>query len=146
MIVHLGGGDLHMSLRLAFLAFRSLRQNTFIMIVSLGFMMSPSLPLSAQQATRIQPVSGMRDNSTGFHALVGARVVTTPGRVMESATIVIRDGLIQKRKIFNYKALGVSGLVFNANTWPFNDIDMLEKSYNIIKSLNFENLEILQNV
>ena len=36
----------------------------------------------------------------------------------------IRDGLIQKRKIFNYKALGVSGLVFNANTWPFNDIDM----------------------
>tara|TARA_B100000686_G_scaffold53167_1_gene57232 strand:- start:1549 stop:4626 length:3078 start_codon:yes stop_codon:yes gene_type:complete len=96
MIVHLGGGDLHMSLRLAFLAFRSLRQNTFIMIVSLGFMMSPSLPLSAQQATRIQPVSGMRDNSTGFHALVGARVVTTPGRVMESATIVIRDGLIQE--------------------------------------------------
>jgi len=66
------------------------------MIVSLGFMMSPSLPLSAQQATRIQPVSGMRDNSTGFHALVGARVVTTPGRVMESATIVIRDGLIQE--------------------------------------------------
>ncbi|MFL2545109.1 MAG: amidohydrolase family protein [Longimicrobiales bacterium] len=59
-------------------------------------MISFSLSLSAQQATRIQPVSGMRDNSTGFHALVGARVVTTPGRVMESATIVIRDGLIQE--------------------------------------------------
>ncbi len=85
-----------MSLRLDFLAFRSLRQNTFIMIVCLGFMISFSLSLSAQQATRIQPVSGMRDNSTGFHALVGARVVTTPGRVMESATIVIRDGLIQE--------------------------------------------------
>ena len=85
-----------MSLRLDFLAFRSLRQNTFIMIVCLGFMISFSLSLSAQQATRIQPVSGMRDNSTGFHALVGARVVTTPGRVMESATIVIRDGLIEE--------------------------------------------------
>ena len=85
-----------MSLRLDFLAFRSLRQNSFIMTVCLGFMISFNLSLSAQQATRIQPVSGMRDNSTGFHALVGARVVTTPGRVMESATIVIRDGLIQE--------------------------------------------------
>ena len=25
----------------------------------------------AQQATRTQPVEGMRDNGTGFHALVG---------------------------------------------------------------------------
>ena len=28
---------------------------------------------------------------------------------------------------------------------PFNDIELLEKSYNVIKSLNFENLEILKN-
>ena len=85
-----------MSLRLNFLAFRSLRQNPFIMIACLGFMLLSSWGLSAQQATRIQPVAGMRDNSTGFHALVGARVVTTPGRIMESATIVIRDGIIQE--------------------------------------------------
>ena len=85
-----------MSLRLNFLAFRSLRQNHFIMIACLGFMLLSSWGLSAQQATRIQPVAGMRDNSTGFHALVGARVVTTPGRIMESATIVIRDGIIQE--------------------------------------------------
>jgi imidazolonepropionase-like amidohydrolase len=50
----------------------------------------------AQQATRTQPVEGMRDNGTGFHALVGARVVTGPGQVMDDATIVIRDGLIQE--------------------------------------------------
>ena len=49
----------------------------------------------AQQATRTQPVEGMRDNGTGYHALVGARVVTGPGQVMDNATIVIRDGLIQ---------------------------------------------------
>jgi imidazolonepropionase-like amidohydrolase len=49
----------------------------------------------AQQATRLQPVEGIRDNTTTFHALVGARVVTAPGQVIEGATIVIRDGIIQ---------------------------------------------------
>jgi imidazolonepropionase-like amidohydrolase len=49
----------------------------------------------AQQATRTQPVDGIRDNTTTFHALTGARVVTAPGRVLEGATIVIRDGIIQ---------------------------------------------------
>ena len=49
----------------------------------------------AQQATRTQPVEGMRDNGTGYHALVGARVVTGPGQVVDDATIVVRDGLIQ---------------------------------------------------
>jgi imidazolonepropionase-like amidohydrolase len=58
-----------------------------------AFLLAPGL--SAQQATRTEPVAAMRDNGTGYHALVGARVVTAPGRVMEGATIVIRDGLIQ---------------------------------------------------
>ena len=48
--------------------------------------------VGAQQATRTQPVSGMRDNGTGYHALVGARVVTGPGQILDDATIVIRDG------------------------------------------------------
>ena len=51
--------------------------------------------LDAQQATRTEPVEGLRDNSTGYHALVGARVVTAPGRVIDDATIVIRDGIIR---------------------------------------------------
>ena len=51
---------------------------------------------SAQQATRTEPVQGIRDNGTGYHALVGARVVTGPGQVMDDATIVVRDGLIQR--------------------------------------------------
>lgn len=50
--------------------------------------------LSAQQSSRTEPVTGLRDNGTGFHALVGARVVTAPGQVLENATIVIRNGLI----------------------------------------------------
>ncbi|MDE2980504.1 MAG: amidohydrolase family protein [Gemmatimonadota bacterium] len=49
----------------------------------------------AQQASRTQPVQGMRDNGTGYHVLVGARVVTGPGQVLDDATIVIRDGLVR---------------------------------------------------
>lgn len=50
--------------------------------------------LGAQQATRTEPVTGLRANATGFHALVGARVVTAPGQVLDNATIVIRNGLV----------------------------------------------------
>ena len=50
--------------------------------------------LDAQQSSRTEPVTGLRDNTTGYHALVGARVVTAPGQVLDNATIVIRDGLI----------------------------------------------------
>jgi imidazolonepropionase-like amidohydrolase len=50
--------------------------------------------LEAQQSSRTQPVTGLRDNSTGYHALVGARVVTAPGQVLTNATIVLRDGMI----------------------------------------------------
>jgi len=61
----------------------------------LGFTLLLTAGVEAQQATRTQPVTGIRDNGTGFHALVGARVVTSPGQVLENATIVVRDGLIQ---------------------------------------------------
>ena len=50
--------------------------------------------LEAQQSSRTQPITGLRDNSTGYHALVGARVVTAPGQVLTNATIVVRNGLI----------------------------------------------------
>jgi imidazolonepropionase-like amidohydrolase len=52
--------------------------------------------VAAQQATRTEPVTGIRDNGTGFHALVGARVVTAPGHTLDDATIVIQNGLIQQ--------------------------------------------------
>lgn len=50
--------------------------------------------LEAQQSSRTEPVTGLRDNGTGYHALVGARVVTAPGQVLNNATVVIRNGLI----------------------------------------------------
>ena len=65
----------------------------FITSLSLGLLLSVSA--SAQQATRTEPVEGIRDNGTGYHALVKARVVTAPGQAVDNATIVIRNGLIQ---------------------------------------------------
>jgi imidazolonepropionase-like amidohydrolase len=61
-------------------------------LVSAGLLLASALP--AQQSSRTEPVTALRDNSSGFHALVGARVVTAPGQVLENATIVIRNGLI----------------------------------------------------
>ncbi len=50
--------------------------------------------IEAQQSSRTQPITGLRDNATGYHALVGARVVTGPGQVLTNATVVVRNGLI----------------------------------------------------
>lgn len=63
--------------------------------VLLGLVLLLPGAAEAQQATRIEPVEGLRDNTTTFHALTGARVVTAPGQVLEGATIVIRNGIIE---------------------------------------------------
>ncbi len=61
----------------------------------LGLSLLLTTAAEAQQATSTEPVTGIRDNGTGFHALVNARVVTAPGQVLNNATVVVRDGLIQ---------------------------------------------------
>jgi len=69
----------------------------FRTLLGCGLLLAGVLPaagLDAQQSSRTEPVTGLRDNGTGFHALVGARVVTAPGQVLDGATIVIRNGLI----------------------------------------------------
>ncbi|MGH7463746.1 MAG: amidohydrolase family protein, partial [Longimicrobiales bacterium] len=48
-----------------------------------------------QQATRTEPVVALRDNTPGVHAFTGARIVVTPGRVLNNATLVVRDGLVE---------------------------------------------------
>jgi imidazolonepropionase-like amidohydrolase len=37
----------------------------------------------------------VRDNTPGVHALAGARIVVAPGRVLENATLVVRNGIIE---------------------------------------------------
>jgi imidazolonepropionase-like amidohydrolase len=60
----------------------------------LAALLAAPAALVGQQASRTEPVTGLRDNPIRLHALTGARVVVAPGRVLESATVVIRDGLI----------------------------------------------------
>lgn len=52
--------------------------------------------LSAQGASRTvsAPVVGLRDASPRVHALVGARIVVSPGKVVEHGTLVLRDGVV----------------------------------------------------
>jgi len=53
------------------------------------------MALAAQQASRTQPVEGLRENPVPLRAMTNARVVTAPGRAIDGATIVIRDGVIE---------------------------------------------------
>ncbi len=40
------------------------------------------------------PIEGLRDASPRTHALVGARIVLAPGKVIEKGTLVMRDGVV----------------------------------------------------
>ena len=46
----------------------------------------------------------------------------------------------------NFKILRLSDKKYRVILGPFNDIKTLKESFEIMKSLNFENLEILENV
>ncbi len=40
------------------------------------------------------PVAGLRENTPQYHAFVGAKIHVAPGRVLDRATLVVRDGVI----------------------------------------------------
>src|SRR5437588_10649612 len=40
------------------------------------------------------PKQGLRENNPRVHDLTNARIVTSPGKVIEKGTVLIRDGLI----------------------------------------------------
>lgn len=53
-----------------------------------------SLVVGGVAAQPYEPVNGPRQVDPGWHALVGATVVTRPGTQIENATLVIRNGVI----------------------------------------------------
>jgi imidazolonepropionase-like amidohydrolase len=59
----------------------------YVLILAAAFFQS-------SRAAEILP-PGFRPKPVGVHALVGGRVVLRPGQVLDSGTIVIRDGLIK---------------------------------------------------
>jgi len=50
---------------------------------------------SVEAGAQTVPVEGLRENPASVHALTNARIVVSPGRVVERGTVVIRDGLIE---------------------------------------------------
>lgn len=41
------------------------------------------------------PTEGLRDRTPSIHALINARLVPAPGKIVENATLVLRDGIIE---------------------------------------------------
>jgi len=69
------------------------------MFAARNSLVSPLLALLAAAATvaaepTTTPVEGLRQNTPTYHALVGAKIVAAPGKVIEKGTIVVRDGVI----------------------------------------------------
>ncbi|MEY4180201.1 MAG: Allantoinase, partial [Planctomycetota bacterium] len=64
----------------------------------IGQAVLPLAPVSAQppapQPPRTRPVEGLREYNPRVFALVGGRVVAAPGKVLEKAHVVVRDGII----------------------------------------------------
>ena len=50
------------------------------------------VPVFAQISTT--PIEGLRDASPRVHAITGARIVTSPGAVIEHGTVILRDGVV----------------------------------------------------
>ena len=62
------------------------------------------------------------------------------------SAINMAERIINETNIKNPVVKKISNTKYRVLLGPFNDIKMLEESFNEIKSLNFENLEILKNV
>ncbi len=59
--------------------------------VLLFFMM----PVKSAAQSQTSPTDGMKDNTPAVHAFIDADIVTAPGNTLRSATLVIRDGVIE---------------------------------------------------
>lgn len=60
----------------------------------LGVVMAGWMSVNAQAQVATARQEGLRENNPRWHAIVGARLVSAPGKTMENATIVMRDGVI----------------------------------------------------
>ena len=58
--------------------------------------LGPGGAFAQNVADQTLPVEGLRENAPGLHALTDVQVVVAPGNVLESATVVIRDGIIEQ--------------------------------------------------
>ncbi len=79
--------------------------------LALAGLLAAASTVSLAQSPQQPNVNGMRPTQLRAHAIVGATVVTAPGKIIENATIVIRDGIIE--------AVGVDiDIPADARRWP----------------------------
>ena len=53
------------------------------------------IPAEAFTQAQTSPVDGMKENTPAVHAFTNATIVTSPGNVLNNATLVIRDGVVE---------------------------------------------------
>jgi len=53
------------------------------------------LLLPAAASSQTTPIDGIKDNTPAVHAFTNATIVVSPGNVLQNATLVIRDGVIE---------------------------------------------------
>jgi hypothetical protein len=58
------------------------------------FLLLTTTAVASAAAPDTRPPDGLRDGTPQVHALVGGRIVLAPGHVIESGTLVVRDGTI----------------------------------------------------
>jgi imidazolonepropionase-like amidohydrolase len=64
-----------------------------LVLLVVGSVLSVSSVTSFAQVSA-ERVEGLRENSPRWHVLTGARVVIAPGKVLEKANVVLKDGVI----------------------------------------------------
>jgi hypothetical protein len=62
-------------------------------VLLLAFVMLPASVIAQAQTS---PTDGMKENTPAVHAFTNATIVTAPGRVLNNATLVIRDGVAEE--------------------------------------------------
>ncbi len=71
---------------------RWLARSTVSLALSLSVATALTAMVSAQLPTA--PIEGLRDNSSRIHALINARIIMAPGKVIQNGTIIFKDGVI----------------------------------------------------
>ena len=67
---------------------------TYRFLLSL-YIVASIIPVLLVGESETTPVKGLHTNTPRVHALINGTVVTAPGKTIESATLVLRDGLIE---------------------------------------------------
>ena len=87
------------------------KTRTILLLTALAIPFTPACEPARAAPPSTEPVEGLHENTPAVHALVGARIVVAPGRVIGRGTLVVRDGVIE--------AVGPEAAVpGDARVWP----------------------------